>query len=142
MSKKDEGKDKDQFIDAGTAESEQYVPDEEVLREFAEAQRLSSGGEILSEELREHHSRTPDLSAGDIDADWRRADIGEEAVGGSSPTPDQDIVEELGEAVGLTYEDNEPLRTSEKVAERDRKRWELDPASSEDYDKRVNHEGE
>ncbi|HYP25275.1 MAG TPA: DUF6335 family protein [Blastocatellia bacterium] len=142
MSKKDENKDKDQFIDAGTAESEQYIPDEEVLREFAEAQRLSSGSEILSEELREHHSRTPDLSAGDIDADWRRADIGEETVGGSSPTPDQDIVEELGEAVGLTYEDNEPLRASEKVAERDRKRWELDPASSEDYDKRVNHEGE
>jgi hypothetical protein len=133
---------KDQFIDAGTAESEQYEPDEEVQREFAEAQRLGSGGDQLRRGLREHHSRTPDLSAGDIDADWARADIGEEAVGGSAPTPDQDIVEELGEAVGLTYEDNEPLHTTEKVEERDRKRWELDPASSEDYKERVNHEGE
>ena len=89
--------------------------------EFREAQRLGSGGEHLIRELREHHSRTPDLSAGDIDADWARADVGEETVGGSAPTPDQDIVEEVGEAVGLTYEDNEPLHTTEKVEERDRK---------------------
>ena len=134
--------DKEKYIDAGTAESEQYEPDEEVQQEFAEAQRLASGSEQLIRELREHHSRTPDLSAGDIDADWGRADIGEETVGGSAPTPDQDIVEELGEAVGLTYEDNEPLHTTEKVEERDRKRWELDPASSEDYNDRVNREGE
>jgi hypothetical protein len=133
---------KDKFIDAGTAESEQYEPDEEVQEEFREAQRLGSGGEHLIRELREHHSRTPDLSAGDIDADWARADVGEETVGGSAPTPDQDIVEEVGEAVGLTYEDNEPLHTTEKVEERDRKRWELDPASSEDYNDRVNREGE
>ena len=81
-------------------------------------------------------------AGGDIDADWRRSDIGEETPGGSTPTPDQDVVEELGEAVGLRYEDNEPLDTAEKIAERDRHRWELDPASSEDYNKRVNHEGE
>ncbi|HVG18331.1 MAG TPA: DUF6335 family protein [Blastocatellia bacterium] len=135
-------KDRDQFIDAGTAESEQFEPDEEVQREFAEAQRLSSGADHFRQELREHHSRTPDLAGGDIDADWARADIGEETVGGSSPTPDQDVVEELGEAVGLTYEDNEPLHTTEKIEERDRRRWELDPASSEDYNDRVNHEGE
>ena len=133
---------KERFVDAGTLESEEYEPDEEVLQEFAEAQRLASGGEQLKRELSQHNSRTPELSGGDIDADWARADIGDETVGGSAPTPDQDIVEELGAAVGLTYEDNEPLHTTEKVEERDRKRWELDPASSEDYNKRVNHEGE
>ncbi len=133
--------DKDKFIDAGTAESEQYEPDEEVQQEFEEAQRLGNSGPLMHE-LREHHSRTPDISAGDIDADCARADVGEETVGGSAPTPDQDIVDELGEAVGLTYEDNEPLHTTEKVEERDRRRWELDPASSEDYNDRVNHEGE
>lgn len=142
MADKDANKSDDRFVDAGRAESEQYEPDEEVQREFAEAQRLGAGGEHLAEELRQHHSRTPELSGGDIDADWRRADVGEETVGGSSPTPDQDVVDELGEAVGLTYEDNEPLHTTEKVAERDRKRWELDPASSEDYNDRVNREGE
>jgi hypothetical protein len=131
-----------EFIDAGTAEREQYEAGEEVQQEFADAQRLGSGAEQLKRELREHHSRTPRLSAGDLDADWARADIGDETVGGSSPTPDQDIVEELGEAVGLTYEDNEPLHTTEKVEERDHHRWELDPASSEDYSDRVNREGE
>jgi hypothetical protein len=132
----------EKFIDAGTAESELVEADEEVLEEFAEAQRLASGGQILSRELREHHSATPADAAGDIDADWRRSDIGEETPGGSTPTPDQDIVDEIGEAVGLTYQDNEPLDPEEKVAERDRHRWELDPASSEDYNDRVNREGE
>jgi hypothetical protein len=133
---------RDEFIDAGDAESEQYQAGEEVTEEFAEAQRLASGGEQLKRELREHHSRTLELSGGDIDADWAGADVGDETVGGSAPTPDQDVVDELGEAVGLTYEDNEPLHTTEKVEERDRHRWELDPASSEDYNDRVNREGE
>jgi hypothetical protein len=133
---------REEFIDAGDAESEQYQAGEEVTEEFAEAQRLASGGEQLKRELREHHSRTPELSGGDIDADWAGADVGDETVGGSAPTPDQDVVDELGEAVGLTYEDNEPLHSTEKVEERDRHRWELDPASSEDYNDRVNREGE
>ena len=135
-------KNDERFIDAGTAESEQYEASEEVQQEFAEAQRLAAGGDQLRRELSQHHSRTPELSGGDIDADWARADIGDETVGGSAPTPDQDVVEELGIAAGLTYEDNEPLHPNEKVEQRDRKRWEMDPASSEDYSKRVNHEGE
>ena len=136
-------KTKEEIIDAGTAETEQDQVAEEVQQEFADVQRLASGGDQFRRELREHHSRTPVLSGGDLDADWARADIGDETVGGSAPTPDQDIVDELGEAVGLTYEDNEPLRASEKVVEeRDRKRWELDPASSDDYNDRVNREGE
>jgi hypothetical protein len=57
--------------------------------------------------------------------------MGEESVGGRNPTPDQDVVEELGKAVGLIYEDREPLHTTEKIAARDEHRWELDPASSE-----------
>jgi uncharacterized protein DUF6335 len=129
------------FFDAGSAESETFEPDEEVQQEFDDVQRLASGGAKLRRELLEHHSRTPTLSGGDVDADWGRADIGEETVGGSAPTPDQDVVDELGRAVGLTFEDNEPL-TTDKVEERDRRRWELDPASSEDYNARVNHEGE
>ena len=133
---------KEKFIDAGTAESEQFEADEEVQQEFADAQKLGAGSEKLKKELQEHQSRTPRLSAGDLDADWAGADAGEETVGGSAPTPDQDIVEELGEAVGLVYEDNEPLHTTEKMQHRDDRRWELDPASSEDYQDRVNREGE
>jgi hypothetical protein len=130
------------IIDAGIAESPGYEPDEQVRGEFEEAQRLANAGERFRRELREHHSTTPALSGGDVDAAWDRADVGEETVGGSTPTPDQDIVQELGEAVGLTYDDNEPLHTDDKIRERDRRRWELDPASSEDYNWRVNHEGE
>jgi hypothetical protein len=135
-------KKKEQFIDAGIAEPEQFDADQEVQDEFSEAQRLGSGGNLLVRKLREHHNTSPKLSGGDIDADWERDDSGDETVGGSSPTPGQDVVEELGEAVGLTYEDNEPLHTTDKVDERDRNRWELDPASSEDYNDRVNREGE
>lgn len=60
----------------------------------------------------------------------------DETVGGSNPTPDQDNVDELGEAVGLTYEDSEELEV-EKISDRDTHRWELDPASSEDYKERI-----
>lgn len=76
------------------------------------------------------------LTGGDIDAAWDQAAAGEETVGGSSPTPDQDIVDEIGRAVGLNYEDAEPLHTTEKIERRDQERWELHPASSEDFGER------
>jgi|SRR5215467_5858431 len=129
-------------IDAGIFESEEFEPVDEVKQEFSDVQRLATGGERLMRQLREHHSKTPELSGGDIDADWEGADVGDETVGGSAATPNQDVVEELGEAVGLTYQDNEPLHSEQKLQGRDRKRWELDPASSEDYFDRVNKEGE
>jgi hypothetical protein len=86
---------------------------------------------VLEEELDEHHSKSPEISGGDIDAAWDRADqAGEETVGGSVPTPDQDRVDDIGKAAGLTYQDDEPLNTEEKLAKRDRQRWELNPASA------------
>lgn len=77
------------------------------------------------------------LYGGDVDAGQEQTDAGEETVGGSSPTPDQNVVEELGRAMGITYEDNEPLRFGDKLADRDAQRWELNPASSEDYGERL-----
>ena len=108
----------------------------EVRREFAEAARLVTQRPRLLHELRQHHSKSPVLSGGDLDAAWDRADAGEETVGGSAPTPDQNLVDELGRALGLTYADDEPLDTSGKIAARDHHRWELDPASAEDYQDR------
>lgn len=79
-------------------------------------------------------SVSAELSAGDIDALWDQAEFsGEETAGGSAPTPDQDVVDEIGEAIGVTYEEGEPLRVGAKEQERDTHRWELDPASAEDY---------
>jgi hypothetical protein len=77
------------------------------------------------------------MTGGDIDANWESAyATGDEAPGGDQPTPDQDIVDDIGKALGVQYEDNEALRTTDKITERDRHRWELDPASSEDYGER------
>ena len=86
---------------------------------------------------RADRAREAALAGGDVDAASDQPDVGEEAVGGSTPTPDQDVVDELGRAAGVTYADDEPLRPEEKEAERDDDRWELDPASAEDYEERM-----
>lgn len=79
----------------------------------------------------------PILTGGDIDAAWKEADtVGDEAVGGTAPTPDQDIVDEIGAAVGLEMRDREFLHTQDILEDRDDRRWELDPTSSEDYQER------
>ncbi|MFZ0545490.1 MAG: DUF6335 family protein, partial [Candidatus Promineifilaceae bacterium] len=92
--------------------------DEAVRESLMERQNLDAGREVLDEKLEEHHSETPELSGGDIDAAWDDADVGEETVGGTVATPDQDMVEEIGEAVGLTYDDDEPLDTEDKLEKR------------------------
>jgi hypothetical protein len=65
------------------------------------------------------------LTGGDIDADWMRAwDAGDEAVGGSTATPDQDIVDEIGRARGVEQEPDAEVWTSREILrERDRHRW-------------------
>jgi len=95
-----------------------------------------SGRMALDRSLHEHSGMTPAITGGDVDADWENAYFsGDEAPGGDNPTPDQDNVEEMGEALGLSYEDNEELKGSDKLIERDKHRWELDPASADDYPK-------
>jgi hypothetical protein len=110
-----------------------FTDEEEILEDFAERQGLAAGGrQKLEEKLNEHNAMDPSLSGGDVDAAWEDSiQVGEESVGGSVSTPDQDIVDDLGEAVGLTYEDGEELDYDSKVLDRDRKRWELDPASAD-----------
>lgn len=79
----------------------------------------------------------PTLTGGDLDANYEQANaVGDEAVGGTAPTPDQDNVDELGKAVGLDMDDRAFLRGTEIVEERDDRRWELEPKSSEDYEER------
>ncbi len=93
-----------------------------------------SGRHELRESRLEHNEVSPEITAGDVDASWEDAySVGDEAPGGDNPTPDQDRVDDIGKALGVQYDDNEELKASDKIAERDRKRWELDPASSDDY---------
>lgn len=89
----------------------------------------------------EHTESSPALTAGDVDADWAAAySSGDEAPGGDTPTPDQGVVEEIGTALGVAYADDEELRGADKIEDRDRHRWELDPASADDYDVRARDE--
>jgi hypothetical protein len=93
-----------------------------------------SGRHEMGESRRDHNEVSPELTAGDVDADWESAySVGDEAPGGDNPTPDQDRVDDIGKAIGVQYEDNEELKASDKITERDKHRWELDPASSDDY---------
>ena len=93
-----------------------------------------SGRQKLKDSIGEHHETGPALTGGDVDADWEDAySVGDEAPGGDNPTPDQDIVDDIGKALGVEYQDNEELKGADKITERDKHRWELDPASSDDY---------
>lgn len=122
-------------------------------RRLSDAERLESGRMVdpqivsaaraghdeLKSRLTQHTESDPSLTAGDIDAKWEDAyAVGDEAPGGDNPTPDQTRVDDIGRALGIEYQDNEELKGSDKVARRDHHRWELDPASSEDWP----HEGE
>ena len=85
-----------------------------------------------------HSTMSPvSITGGDPDVNVEDAYFaGEEAPGGDNPTPDQDRVDDIGRALGVEYQDSEELRASEKVAERDKHRWELDPGSSDDFEDR------
>ena len=100
--------------------------------EIHDAPRAS--GELI-QRLKEHHSSSPKDSGGDIDADWEEVNSsGEEAVGGGNPTPDQSDVEENAHAVGINFEDNEPLEFTNKIERRDSNRWELEEGSKQKGD--------
>jgi hypothetical protein len=95
---------------------------------------VRTGRAEMAEALEDHATMTPAITGGDVDADVQTAYFsGDEAPGGDNPTPDQDVVEDIGRALGVEYQDNEELKASDKITSRDRHRWELDPASSEDY---------
>ncbi len=79
-------------------------------------------------ELERHHETGPAASGGDLDADWQRAQSsGEETVGGSVATPDQDVVDEIGRALGVEQRPDAPVMTSEEILRaRDRHYWHLE----------------
>jgi hypothetical protein len=92
----------------------------------------------LLRELSEHHETGPAASAGDLDADWQRAQSsGEEAAGGSVATPDQDRVDDIGHALGVEQPAEAPLRTSEEILEeRDRRYWDFERRAERKADQR------
>ncbi len=106
------------------------------------ASAARTGRSEMAARRRKHTAASPAITGGDVDADWEGAYfVGDESATGDNPTPDQAAVEDIGRAVGVDYEDTEELKSTPKIDRRDKKRWELDPASSEDYKDRNKRRG-
>jgi len=64
-------------------------------------------------------------------------DLDDEAGDASSPRPEANEVDEIAAEAGVEQGEGEPVRaTAERVAARDARRAELDPASSADFEER------
>ena len=122
-----------------SAEGESVLLADLIVTEDTELiyQGLAQGNndqEISLEQLKKTVVPDADVTGGDLDDNLYQAEVvGEEAVGGQTPTPDQNVTEKLLQAMGVASVDGEPVQTREKLEQRDRIRWELDPLSSEDY---------
>ena len=113
-----------------------FVPNPEI-EEFMEEEiaRAPKDPEQLAQRLRNNTAASPRDSGGDLDATWEDVnDSGAESVGGDNPTPDQSLVEENANAMGINFEDNEELEFIDKIDRRDRDRFELEENSKADSD--------
>lgn len=128
-----------QFVNSRSDSGDDELIDEEVRESFAEDQELAHGGELAKRRLQQHTDESPELTAGDMDSTWDDAN-GEEAGSGTTPTPDENVVDEVGGAMGVSYSDSEPLDTNEKLEQRDDNRWDMDPASDPEYQDRIKQE--
>lgn len=94
------------------------------------AESVAEAGDIvgLAAEVAIHTETSPRLTGSDLDADWQGAYAnGDEAVGGSVATPDQDIVDEIGAALGVPRDADAELVTCDEILRsRDRHRWHLE----------------
>jgi Family of unknown function (DUF6335) len=94
-----------------------FVADEDVQQEFKTAEgRGESDLDQLKAELGEQNYTLPSPIISEEDAVF------------TNINPDQQ-----GEAFGLAYQANEPLDFVEQFEKRDEERWELNPASADDF---------
>ena len=118
------------------ANNPDYVPDPEI-EEFMELEisHAPKDPDLLAQRLRNNTAASPRDAGGDLDAAWEDVnDSGSETVAGDNPTPDQSLVEENAQAIGVSYEDNEELEFIDKIEKRDRDRFELDENSKASED--------
>jgi hypothetical protein len=116
---------------------ENEEPPSEEIREFIDEEiaHTPHAPHSLAAKLEQHHSTSPADAGGDVDAAWEESgDDGSEAFAGHNPTPDQSNVEENAHAMGIDFEDNEPLDFVEKIDKRDRDRFELKETSKTGHD--------
>jgi len=106
------------------------------------ARSISSGTAYAAEAIRTgvlpslpRHSRPVSredetMRVGDPDSSVDNEYVGDDLPGGDSPTPDQNLVDDIGRAYGLQDEDTGALRSGAEVLERrDKHRSELAPPS-------------
>lgn len=93
----------------------------------------------LARDVAAHAESSPRLTGGDVDADWQTAySSGEESIGGSVSTPDQDVVDEIGRALGVEQEADAPVRASDEILRaRDRLRWHLERDAADAEEGRI-----
>ena len=94
---------------------------EQVQQEFAVADERGKAGreQAMKEQRGEPHQTLPSPLDSRDDASWANINV-----------------DQVGEAMGLVYQDEEPLNTSEKIADRDDNRWSMDPASAEEFEEK------
>lgn len=114
---------------------EKEAPPDQDIKDLIEDQiaHVPQAPGELNERLAENHAASPADSGGDIDADWED-NTGSEAVFGHNPTPDQSDVEANAHAMGIDFQDNEPLDILDKMERRDRDRFELNENSKASED--------
>jgi hypothetical protein len=100
----------------------------EAVRVGLEDQSAQAGAKVRPDEPR--MASGPPTTAGDPDALQGQAKVvGEEAIGGTTPTPDQSNVDEIAAAVGIDAQAEQPVNVTGEMLRRDRDRYELDPDS-------------
>lgn len=98
---------------------------------------IRAGSAKLADRLQNDGLADPVITAGDLDANWESAQFsGDESAVSSMSVPGTSDVDAVGAAMGISYAPDEELKIGEKERDRDKHRWELDPASSEDYRER------
>jgi len=108
------------------------MPDERESRfyEYDDISSVLPEANEFREEIQENYAASPADSGGDLDADWEEVNTsGSESVFGHNPTPDQSNTEENANAMGIRFEDNEPLDFVKKIEDRDKDRFELNEDS-------------
>ncbi|MFZ2492820.1 MAG: DUF6335 family protein [Thermoanaerobaculia bacterium] len=102
---------------------------------------IAAGSKKMAERMRDDGLVDPTITGGETDVQWEGAQFsGDESAVSSMSVPGQSNVGDIGDAMGIHYEEGEELKVGEKERSRDVRRWELDPASSEDYVARVRDE--
>ena len=102
---------------------------------------VTASSKRLADRLRDDPTADLVVTGGDVDAQFESAQSsGDESAISSMPTPEVNVVDDIGRSIGVTYEDEEVLKVGDKERSRDTHRWELDPASSDDYLDRVKDE--